>query len=66
MDDVCLLKFFQSIKRTYAGSTLWVIYSCINSYMIDKFGANLKNLLHLARYIKTETSHNVVKKFKTF
>ena len=57
MDYVCLMAFFQSIKRKYAGSTLWVVYSCINSYMNDKFGANLKNLVCLTKYIKTETLH---------
>ena len=66
MDDVCLTAFFQSIKRKYAGSTLWVIYSYINSHTIDKFGANLKNLVRLTKYIKTETSHYVAKKSKIF
>ena len=37
IDYICLMAFF------YARSTLWVIHSCINSYTIDNFGANLKN-----------------------
>ena len=64
MDDVYLTAFFQSIKRKYAGSTLWVVYSCINSYMIDKYGANLKNMVYLTKYIKTKTSHYVAKNLK--
>ena len=66
MNDVCLTAFFQSIKTKYARSTLWVIYSCIDSYMIDKFGANLKNLVHLTKFIKTETLYYVAKISKTF
>ena len=66
MDDICLIAFFQSIKRKYAGSTLWVIYSCINSYMIDKCGTNLKNLVPLTKYIETKTLHHVAKKSKIF
>ena len=62
MDEVCLTVFFQSIERKYAGNILWVIYSCINSYMIDKFGANLKNLVRLSKYIKTNTLHYIAKK----
>ena len=34
-NDVALTAFSNSIKTKYAASTLWVIYSCINSYMID-------------------------------
>ena len=34
-NDVALTAFFNSIKTKYAASSLWVIYSCINSYMID-------------------------------
>ena len=45
MDDVYLTAFFQSNKIKYVRSTLWVIYSCINSNMIDKYVANLKNLV---------------------
>ena len=57
------MALFQSIKRKYSQSTLLVIYSCINS---DKFGANLKNLILLTKYINTETLHYVAKKFKSF
>ena len=65
MDDVCLTAFFQSIKKKYARSTLWIIYCCINSFMIDKFGAKMKNFVHLTKY-KTETLHYMTKKLKTF
>ena len=66
MDYVCLTAFFQSIERKCAGGTLWVIFGCINSYMIDKFGAKLKNFVHLTKYIKTVTLHYVAEKSKIF
>ena len=34
--------------------------------MIDKFGAKLKNFVHLTKYIKTVTLHYVAEKSKTF
>ena len=66
MENVCLMAFFQSIKRKYVRSTLWLVYSYINSYMIDKYGANLKIFVQLTKYIKTKISHYVAKKYKTF
>ena len=65
-NDVGLTAFFKSIKSKYAASTLWVIYSCINSYMIDTYGCTMKSLARLNKYLKTETSDYVVKKSKTF
>ena len=34
--------------------------------MIDKYGTNLKRMVWLTKYIKTETLHYVAKKSKTF
>ena len=51
LKDVVLTAFFKSIKTKYAASTLWVIYSCINSYMIDQCGCNLRSLVRLTRHI---------------
>ena len=46
-NDIKLLEFFKSIRNNYSPSTLWVIYSCLNSYFIDEYGKNLKNLPRL-------------------
>ena len=61
-----LTAFFNSIKTKYATSTLWVIYSCINSYMIDQYGSNLRSLVRLTRHMKMKTSYYVSKKSGTF
>ena len=65
-DDVMLVKFFESIQSSYVANTLWVIYSCINSGFIDRFGLNLKGLPRLKKYLKQKTSKYVAKKSATF
>ena len=65
-NDVKLVGFFQKISRKYAPSTLWVIYSCLNSYFINMKGENLKNLPRLTKYLKNVTHTYVSKKSKVF
>ena len=43
-DDVALVRFFKSIQSRYSPNTLWVVYSCLNSRLINEFGVNLKGL----------------------
>ena len=63
-DDVELVKFFNKIKAQYSPRTLWVIYSCINAGFIDRYGKNLKGLVHLQKFLKLETNKFVAKKSK--
>ena len=65
-NDVALVQFFKSLHGRYAPSTKWVIYSCINSRIIDVYGCNLKNLPRLRKYLKLETQLYVAKKSKTY
>ena len=65
-DDKKLLEFFKQIRNKYAPSTLWVIYSCLNSYFIDSFGKDLKQLPRLSKYLKRETHLYVAKQSKVF
>ena len=65
-DDVELVKFFKIIKPRYSPSTLWVIYSCLNSRFIDHYGINLKGLPRLQKYFKQQTRQYIAKKSKTF
>lgn len=65
-EDKYLLAFFKEKEDKYAPSTLWVIYSCINAYFIDKFGKNLREYPRLTRYLKRQTHTYVTKKSKVF
>ena len=68
-NDVVLSVFFNSIKTNMQQASfgcLWVIYSCINSYMIDQYGCNLGSLVRLTSHLKMETSHHISKKSQTF
>ena len=60
------VSFFESIKGEYATNTLWVMYSCINTGFIDRFGLILKGLPRLERYLKQKTNKYVAKKSLTF
>ena len=66
VSDVKLLDFFKSIRKKYAPSTLWVIYSCLNSYFIDKYGKNLREMPRLTKYLKKETHLYVAKQSLVF
>ena len=65
-NDVALVSFFEGLKGRYDPSTKWVIFSCINSRMIDIYCVNLKGLPRLHKYIKMQTQLYVAKKSKTF
>ena len=66
VSDQDLVEFFKAHRARYAPSTLWVIYACLNSYFIDKFGINLNALPHLTRYLKGQTHLYASKKSKCF
>ena len=65
LDDKYLLDFFQKQKYNFAPSTIWVIYSCINSYFIETHNINLKTFPRLTKYLKNITSKHVCKKSMT-
>lgn len=66
VNDVALRNFFKSLRSTYAPSTLWVIYSCVNNYFKEAHGCDLKTFPKLARYLKAQSSSYVSNKSKTF
>ena len=55
-DEEALISFFFEMKEKYAVSTLWVIYSCINSWYIEKLGFDLKIYIKLRRTLKNFSS----------
>ena len=65
-DEEALISFFFEMKEKYAVSTLWVIYSCINSWYIEKLGFDLKIYIKLRRTLKNFSSHYVAKKSNVF
>ena len=65
-NDVTVRDFFKSLRGQYAPSTLWVIYSCVNTYFQETHGTNLKNYSRLQRYMKAQSSKYVCAKSKTF
>ncbi len=62
--DKALLFFFLEINANYAPSTLYVIYSCINSWFIMNHGYKLNNCLRINRFLKLTTSTYVANKSK--
>ena len=62
--DRALLGFFIEVSTTYAPSTLYVIYSCINSWFIMNHGWRINNCLRVNRYLKMTTSTYVSQKSK--
>ena len=58
-DDLLMKSFFEEKRQQYAPSTLWVIYSCINSYYIDAYNYNLKQFPRLTKYLKNLTARYV-------
>ena len=51
-DDVTLVRFFKSRQNRYSPSTIWVVYSCLNSRFINEFGINLN---HPHKFLKNQT-----------
>jgi len=62
--DCILVDFFHLMAMMYAPSTLYVIYSCVNSWFIDKHGYKLDVCLRVNKYLKQTTSTYVTKKSK--
>ena len=65
-NELMLVKFFYTLKGRYAPSTLWVVFSCVNAYFVDKYGITINGLPRLKKYLKNETSGYVCKKADTF
>ena len=66
LNDEMLKRFFTELKKKYAASTLWVIYSCVNAHFVEKYGIKLNTMPRLTKYLKLITSHHVTKKSKVF
>jgi len=62
--DCVLVDFFHLMAMMYAPSTLYAIYSCVNSWFIDKDGYKLDACLRVNKYLKQTTSTYVTKKAK--
>ena len=65
-NGVKLMKFSNPLKHKYSSNTLWVIFSCINSSFIDRFGLNLKGLPRLKKFLKQQTNKYIAEKSATF
>ena len=65
-DDQMLKGFFMELSKKYAASTLWVIYSCVNAYFIEKYGTKLNTMPRLSKFLKQVTQHHVCRKSKVF
>ena len=62
--DKALLGFFIQQSTVYAPSTLYVIYSCINSWLIMTHGFRINKFLRVNRYLKAATARYVGRKSK--
>ena len=56
---------FKSVRGHCAPSSLWVIYSCVNTYFQEPHRGNLKMFPRLQRYMKAQSSKYVCSKSKT-
>ena len=65
-DEDMLVELFNSMSITYAPSTLWVIYSCVNSWMIENKMSDLKHKPLLKKALKFKTDRWVAKKAEVF
>ena len=62
--DKALLGFFINQSAIYAPSTLYVIYSCVNSWFIMNHGFRINSCLRVNKFLKQATSRYVGKKSK--
>jgi len=62
--DCVLVDFFHLTAMMYSPSILYVIYSCVNSWFIDKYGYKLDACLRVNEYLKQTTSTYVCIKSK--
>ena len=58
--------FMVVLHHKYSGSTLWTIYSCVNSWYKANHSFNLKDWPVLTGLMKTITANHVIKKAPTF
>ena len=60
------VKFFDGLKGKYAPGTLWVIFSCLNSNFVEKYGISIKGLPRSKKCLKKQTSGYACTKADTF
>ena len=65
-DEKMLIEFFEVMGDKYSPSTLWVIYSCVNSWMIENGHPDLKYKPLLRKVLKFKTDRWVAKKANVF
>ena len=58
--------FFVVLHHKYSGSSLWTIYSCVNSWYKATHGFDLKTMPMVTALMKTVTANHVIKKAPTF
>ena len=66
MQNQTFTEFLKSLKSRYAPSALWLVYSCVNSYVIDTCWFNLKGYPRLSKFLKNMTANYVATKSRTF
>ena len=64
--DAHLTSFFIKLAESYAPSTLYVIFSCVNSWFITHHNKKINDLLALNRFLKANTSTYVCRKSAVF
>ena len=62
--DKALLGFFIEQSTHSSPSTLYVIYSCVNSWFIMNHGYRINDCLRVNKYLKAATSRYVARKSK--
>ena len=65
-DQTAMMEFFEELNREYKPSTLWVIYSCINSWYNIEHNFDLKEQKGLRKLLKKWTEHHVATKAAVF
>ena len=66
LDETAMIAFFQELQRDYKPGTLWVIYSCINSWYVMNKKVNLNSWPRLRLVLKNFSEMYVAKKASTF
>ena len=64
-DDLATIAFFDELL-SYAPSTLWVIFSCINAHYKMKYQINLNTWNRLREYLKNKTKDYIANKAAKF
>ena len=66
MDQKAMIAFFHELNDQYKPSTLWVIYSCLNSWYLMEYNFDLKDFKSLRKMLKQKTEHHVATKAACF